>query len=525
MAEGDVFKKDESAFLGGIGSVNTTDLGKPVAKKSNIFDASGSATTESTGQAKALFSPLTLAPQLVNIDEVTLTSKYYPATQPFLVQFHIQFPQSVDANGIPNYSLDSMPIKDILEVRPNNLISFSANEKLYGLGTFTLTLFDPKWNEVETRIIKSKGRIRIRWGYADQGSMLGAINNINTTATPWIDAMIFNYSIKFGLEGTTIHMTGSLVGYELTFTKKYEAFGEKGQTISDIVEEIAEKSGFTPVVEPTKPVEVKDSFDETNLVNKLFIRKGQTTLDFLGDLVEYARSKITDAGAYMFYIKRPMKVGDLPELHFHTAYYKGLSNEANDLSKISVPTFTLHKTANTPVIDYSPLWQGTIANLSGASDNFSVIIDGTSKDINPYTPSIKTVAQPYDNKSGTIYMQAKEDATCTVNVLNTQQVSDLNHDEQMSILHNKLSNAAIHIMRAKLTIQGTTAFQLVDKIAVTVYIPQATAKLHWTSGYFRIKSIVHSIEAGSYKTTFELFTDGRSLKDLDFMPVANNSNG
>ncbi len=529
MAEGDIFKKTTGP-LGSSGSVFNADMGKPVSVKDNK-----NANT-SSGFSAGLKNPNSIALTTsipTNIDEVTLSSKYYPASQPFLVQFLIQFPASVGGsleNSVAKY-VDSAD--NILEVRPNNLISFSCDEKPQGLGTFSLTLFDPKWNEIETKLRKSKGKLRIRWGYADQGDMVGLANR-NTTATPWIEAYVFNYSLKFGLQGTTISLTGSLIGYSLTFTKKYEGYGANGELISDIVTKIAKDSGFQPIVEKTSAIATMSSLTDTNMLPKFFIKKGQTDLSFImNELRPYAKSAISNEGDYQFFIKRPMKVGELPQLHFHTMHYNYANeNSANSLTKIVIPTFTLFKDPNSPVIDYSPLWGATIANLIGANDNFSVIIDGASKDAIPYTPSIKTVAQPYDNKSGVTFLNAEEvDSNAKSQPDNkiisfeTEVIPDLNHDEQVALLHTRMAKASRQILQANLTVQGIVAFQLMDLISVVVYIPQSTSKAHWTSGYFRINNIKHYIEAGSYKTVFHLVTDGRYAEGLEIMPVVNSTNG
>lgn len=518
MAE-NIFKQTHGP-LGSIGSVYNADMGKPVTVKDNKNKNTSSGLGLGLEKESLPTPTLTLLKQMTT-DEVTLSSKYYPASQPFLVQFLIQFPKKVAKTSseafkfVADYADNA---DDILEVRPNNLINFSANEKPQGIGTFSMTLFDPQWNKIESKIVKNKGLIRIRWGYADQGSMLGNTTE-NTTATPWIDCFITSYSLKFGLQGTTISIAGIMVGYKMVFTKEYKAFGEGGQLISDIVIDIAKNSGLKPVVEPTLPILVMSDLKETQKAPKIFIKKGETNLSLImNELQPYATSAISKEGDYQFYIKRPMKKGELPELHFHTIHYFPPEN--------NIPTFTLFKTPNSPVIDYSPIWEATIANIIGANDTFSVIIDASSKNINPYTPSIKTVPQPYDNSiAGTTFLKIDEVYDGKQEDLNTKIISfetvnypDLHPEEQQALMHTKISKSAKHVIRASLTIQGITNFSLTDLIGIAVYIPGNASKAHWTSGFFRILGIVHSISAGSYTTKLDLCTAGNYMDGVEILP-------
>lgn len=496
----------------------------------------GGAASLSDNDSSALLKPLptstsyTSSPGLpglgtkYSIDEITLTSKYYPATQPYLTQFLIQFPKSVSESNIADYAAAASGAEGLLSITPNNLLSVSIQEKVNGIGTFALTIFDPSWEKIENQMIKSKGKFRLRWGYSDQGSLLG---DANTTATPWTDAWIVNYSLKFGMEGTTISMTGLLLGYSLNFTKTYNAFGVNGERISDIVKDIASKTGYTPVVEPTAPILTTNSLEETEKVQRIFIQKGETILAFLMNLAEYAKSESSNLGGYKFFIKRPIKAGSKAELHFHTPYYDPTTSPSNKETKkiASVPTFTLHKSPNSPIIDYSPLWDATGANLRGTGKQFSVIIDGTRKSIDPLSTTIKDVPQGFDNQPGCSIFQPYDfnKETNKIVAFSIGTLPDLNPEEQEARLYSRLSTAAIRALRAKLVVQGTTAFQLLDKIAVIVYVPGQGAKIHWTSGFFRIIDIVHSIEAGSYKTTFTLVTDGRSFVGAEFVPVAPGS--
>ena len=141
--------------LGGIGSVYNADMGKPVTVKDNKNKNTTSGLGLGLGK-EALPTPALTVYKQVTTDEVTLSSKYYPSSQPFLTQFLIQFPKKVEKTSSESFKFVAEyadNADDILEIRPNNLINFSANEKPQGIGTFSITLFDPQWNKIESKII------------------------------------------------------------------------------------------------------------------------------------------------------------------------------------------------------------------------------------------------------------------------------------------------------------------------------------------------------------------------------------
>jgi hypothetical protein len=325
------------------------------------------------------------------------------------------------------------------------------------------------------------------------------------------------------MEGVTLFLTGLTTGYTLNMVQVFSVFADNS-SISDIVKKIASTAGFTsprPVIEPTKKIYTREQLEKSEQGQKIFRQEGQTSLTFIVDcLRDFAISEQDGkAGDYKFFIKST-KNG--PELHFHTAYY--------DSSTSSVPAFTLHKSRNSPVINFEPLWDMAIIQLRGAGDSFSAIIDANTKATIPYSTDTDAVPQKYDNKAGIIKfkpanfnVEKKE-----VKTFRREILPQLYTDEQVALLNTKLSRRRQGALQAMLKVQGTTAFNLLDKIAVIIYVPQQDISLkrniHWVSGYYRIVGIKHEISAGSYTTTFTLFTDGRSNELLEMGAVSPATN-
>jgi hypothetical protein len=506
------FKESANASIrGSIGSLFNLDDGK--GKESKLEKGAGTVETPMTA----------LGPSMVflNTKEITLDSGYYPTSQPFLPKVLIQFPASVAKDGNSVNKPVYKSTDDILEIRPNNLLNFTFEEILNGVGSFTLTLYDASWHKVEDKILNSKGLVRLKFGYEDNSS-LDITTLINkkkaNTLTPWYDCLITSYSIKFGLEGVTLFISGTATGYQLNMVKVFNAFsGEK--PISKIVEDLATEAGFNKqVIEPTKIIRTRESLESTEEGNKIFRQQGSTNLSFIVDnLIKFANNE-SDNGNYKFFIK---STENGPELHFHTPYYSQITSSTTQ----EVPAFTLHKSGNSPVISFDPLWDMALVQIMGTGHTYSAIIDANTKATIPYSTDMNSNPQSFDNKSGIVLMDPKNFSTSKnkIQTFNREMVSCTFPDEQIVMLNTKISQRYMGAIEASLQVQGTTAFNLCDKIAVIVYVPQQDRKItrnfHWISGYYRILGIKHSISAGSFVTTFNLATDGRSNGLLTPVPV------
>lgn len=510
-------KYNEGSFVGGMGSLIGLDDGTPKTQESKIEKVTGGVNVELTS--------VVVGPAMLFTDtkEVLLDSGYYPADQPFLPQVLVQFPKKVTSSttgrNIPIFD----DLTDLLEFRPNNLISFSLDDIQDGIASFTLTLFDSSWHKVEDKILSSKGFIRIRYGYADAASLSisSFLSKQKSTLSPWYDCLITNYSIKFGLEGVTLFITGTCTGYSLNAVKVFNAFSQ-GQKISDIVSKIAGDFGITKkVIEPTEGIKTRESLETTEEGEKIFRQQGQTSLSFIiENLIPFAKSASDQtSGNYKFFIKN---TEEGPELHFHTPYY----DPSTSSSKQVVPAFTLHKSPNSPVISFDPLWDMSTIQIQGVGHAFSAIIDANTKATIPYTNNLLAVPQKFDNKSGVVVFkpsdfntEQKEIKTFSRNIVPYRFPK-----EQKAVLDTTLSKRYIGAIQAILKIQGSVSFGLLDKIAVIIYVPQqnmqTSRNVHWISGYYRIIGIKHDINAGNYITTLTLATDGRSNELLTPVPVS-----
>lgn len=509
---------NEGSISGAMGSLFKLGDGKPALPTAS---PTNKVETAAGGIEPTNFIAVGPSVLFANTDEVTLDSEYYPNQEPFSPRLWVRVPDSItgkDEKIKPVYN----EATEFALSRPNIYVNFSLEEITDGIGSFSLTLYDQSWHKIEDKILKSKGHLRVIFGHDNDQPI-----STNKLLSPWYDCLVTNYSVKFGMEGVTLFLTGLTTGYTLNMVQVFSVFADN-TSISDIVKKIAAAAGFEKVViEPTKKIYTREQLEKSEQGQKIFRQEGQTSLVFIVEcLKDFAISEQDGkAGDYKFFIRNTRNG---PELHYHTAYY----DPSTSSSSLSVPAFTLHKSRNSPVMNFEPLWDMAIIQLRGAGDTFSAIIDANTKATIPYSTDTDAVPQKYDNKAGIIKFKPANFNTekKEIKTFRRELIPQIYQDEQVALLNTKLSRRRQGALQAMLTVQGTTAFNLLDKIAVIVYVPQQDISLkrniHWVSGYYRIVGIKHQISAGSYTTTFTLFTDGRSneLLEMGAVSPAKNSN-
>lgn len=445
------------------------------------------------------------------VEEVTVNSGYYPPTQPFLPQFKMQFADTVDEATIkqtttpgsplpiftpetpspvppaPSFDFTSTNTSSLSSLEPsfvkdshgnsyldssavpNHFISMQYRNVFLGVGFLTLTLFDPKWDDIEQRLIKSKGFFRFQYGYMGPDAA-GA-------QSPWYVAKCYNYKIDFGMEGTTLSISAITTGYSMTFTKVSASLNLKGELISDTALNIcnAFDVNYIPVIEKTAPVKSREAMEGTDEINKLLSMTGETYIKvILNQLVKYAVNE-QGQGNYGFFI-RTTKEGK-KEFHFHTINYDpqksplsqssqavsspSLKDQANAAAGLpadtpgdtkltpeqsqkaaafinqkraemnsgkdinpttssipsttpsttlatKTPAFTRFRNKNSAMITFTPSWQMSVVQLTGGGGTSSVIIDMTTKNASVTLADMDSFPQKFDNATQITKLEFKD---------------------------------------------------------------------------------------------------------------------
>ncbi len=463
---------------------------------------------------------------VITYDEITYKHKIYKDIElqnPTIGYVWISFPQFSSSIETPKdltkrlTEVNDNTLKELdshlLQYPPQNLISFSISRYLMGVGTFNISLYDSNYTELESKILKNKGIVAFKYGYA--------FNKEN--ASPWHIAIITAYSINFALEGTYITFTGVSTGWAMNTVKKPVSLSyfkennldpSKGTSItliSDYIEKIAKDYGFEKeqcIIEPTLPV-------YENGVNLKDNKKGHiplnaittdTTFEHIASrLIEYSVND-KKQGGYVFYIE-PTRKGSI--LHYHTLEF--LKHNPRKL-------FTQFKNPNTVVRSFTPDWSMSLVQMRKAGKTAAIGYDVSNKKI------LKTVISNREAKSevtgGTKITASPvipDETEAQTKVIYTN-VSSIKTQE--NIVAGDMSAQLAGAIQGTLVIQGTAEIKMLETIAIHVYIPKGPHSIsnktgnrliHWISGDFKVIKITDKIEKGDFSTTLDLVSGGREL--------------
>lgn len=443
---------------------------------------------------------------LADTKEILTTNvDYYPKDHPLLavVEFQIGESKSKVSSAIRTAAtiVSSLTGISIISVRPNNVIDFEFQKMINGIGRFRMTLFDESGSDIEEKIVKNKGTIKFRYGYNNEDNM-----------SPWYTGKVLNYTVDFVTNGSIINFSGLSLGWEMNAGKTFKGFNSN-QKISDIVKEIGEQYGFTDEtmkIEPTKAVFTRDDVNNTELINKSFLQKGETSLQFiLSTLRKYAINE-EGYGDYICYFE---EVNNKSVLHFHTKWYGELEDDANNKK---VPAFTQFKSKNSPVLKFAPSWSVSMHQIYGAGSSFTSSFDADTK---TFDIDFKHLQQ---DKQGTVSKEPKSNIEELFPLTKDGKLNTFYSSSECFRTNNEAKTAAATTfsgfyagaLGGSLEIIGTTNIGLINKIAVIVYQNHLKSALtsnmvHWISGYFRVTKIIDRIKLGSFTTSLDLITDGR----------------
>lgn len=528
-----------------INSSSTAGPDKPLTAPA--LPVSGAAPTNFTQSASQVFSSsasssLSAVSSIVSsdlfgdIDEVTTTSDYYNLDTPYTGYVWITFPQATVAGpdasgnvlgGISTSANALSTVSDLISVRPQQLREFSISRLINGIGQFKLTLFDPNYTEIESKLVKNKGTIAFKYGYSDKYSSAGTGPGVS----PLYTGKVLSYSIEFFLEGAEISMNGLSAGHELNLIRTFKAHNNfEGKRISDIVTDMATDAGLIPIVETTARLLTRAESDNVDKIDKVFLQTGETSLQFIiNKLLPYAVNNSGDANYGVFVKLNKGKT----ELHFHTPYYKPSDSSTTTSSSTStavgtakasvsteiVPTFTMFKDKDSVLKSFRPDWKMSTYQIIGGGSTFSAAVNSTSKDIRMIlVDNNAAVPQTVDGKDNKGINETPKLKGKQISTYNAMVMPGPSKEEQDARVLAALSTRHIGAISATAEILGNaSSFNIFDKVAVVIYIPKGSdvaslgsQNVHWVSGYYRISGITDIIRGGDFITHLSLITDGRS---------------
>lgn len=401
---------------------------------------------------------------------------------------------------------------------PQYLQSFEFNRVTNGLGRFSLTLVDPKWTEVESKLLSSTSagkKMKMEYG------MLGVAGEVNTSSK--IDILVLKYDMEMFMGYSVLSVQGlclgvSTLGSSLLGSSAHTAsflkdtISSRGtNNVSSYMTELANLLGFsekdgTIDVEETESNFSKEDLGTTEDKERILTCDNSTILNHIVSvLVPKAVSKDSKKSPFVFYVsKKPpprsdkkaragvSKASDAAStdkevFHFHSV--------ARDIDKVPRIKLTLFSDKTSHIKSFKPSFEHTVANIARGTD---------------------VVAYGYDRVSGELIGVAKHNDTGpsktdspspnpTARMGGYVPGERANQVESLNYVHSIAANAPL---TAELVMVGDVSFSLMDCIDVFVTIPTGdrAGEPHNTSNRYIVIGIKDTIQDGVFETVLRLCT-------------------
>ena len=400
---------------------------------------------------------------------------------------------------------------------PQYLQSFEFHRVTNGLGRFSITLVDPNWTEVESKILASTSagkKMQLEYG------MLGVAGKINNTSSK-IDILILKYDMEMFLDYSVITAQGLCLGVSTlgstllgssTHTSSFlkDTISSRGTTnVSAYMIELATMLGFsmkdkTIDVEETDINFSKEDLGTTEDKARILTCDNSTILNHIVSvLIPKAVSKDSKKSPFVFYVsKRPPSTStdrtgvsaaaddeavDKEVFHFHSM--------ARAINKVPRTKLTMFSDKTSHIKSFKPSFEHTVANIARGTD---------------------VVAYGYDRVSGEMVGEARHNDTGPSKVDSpppspTAKMGGYvpgersNQVESLNYVHAVAANAPL---TAELVMVGDVNYSLLDCMDTFVTIPTGNRKgePHNTSNRYIITGIKDTIQDGVFETTLKLCT-------------------
>lgn len=356
-------------------------------------------------------------------------------------------------------------------------------EHTVGSGEGQLQLFDRDWDVLEAFLYDAGANAPVDFRFGFEGRVPDF----------WFRLLVGIYTPTFRTnQGTILDIelfdSGALLNASVSEDKGYPL--DQYPRISDIVAEIAERNGWVPVIEKTKPH------------TRPFTQDGIPDTQFmLHELLEKARNE-QGAGGYHCFIYRNK------ELHFHTATYQN-RQEANVYA-----VYNVGRDWDGEVLEFSPDDQQVAAAAMGGRDTNFEIMD-------PKKRRFTVVRKRAGQSEQAIVGGGKVDPFRYFGNRNKNNVINRwitrpfeNPDELETYASHRTAKFQQGQFGATLNIMGDPYIRPLQFVTVNVIKSDGQPHARW-SGNFFINEITHNITAGRFTTSLDLTRESMGLGELN----------
>ena len=381
---------------------------------------------------------------------------------------------------------------------PTNIgyvITATFSRTCNGIGSFTISILDPSWHNVEEAILKYKGLCIIEYGY---------LYDENIT-TPPINARIMNYKLDYKMNHVIVTVFGLLIGYDSITVKNWEL---TKTNINDIIYEICSvlnvKEGMIEAA--SGEALVFTDFDKTSKgVLKIGQAEGETPLQLITQklIANAVPQDKKSKGPFIFSISfrdRLGKPASEPYLHFCTPTYKELWASSDIIHKYE----QFGNEIDTRIQEYKPSWNATLVQIQGGAGIVNNSFDYVTGERNIFA----TEAALVDEEKK---MTASGGLPGPLGPNQVQVQQDL---------------ITLFPLSADLLIRGDPTYEILDPVEFIVRIPPAGGinyanKIHKMSGIFLVNKITDNISKDGFNTQLSLMISPTTYKKLQQLKLSN----
>lgn len=368
--------------------------------------------------------------------------------------------------------------------RPKSLVSFSHQKSLDNqANSLKIVLFDPKWTEIE-EILVNNGNVtpvEVEYGYTEG------------LRSPTYSFRIMGYTPTFKIDGVelSLELLSSGIKAQPDATDRQRSEYWTGKLISEIVEEICTRNGWTPEVDKTKQVLDNHDLQTSGIVDAHWTQTKLTDLQFIKQVLRPRAIRASDGvGGYLVWIDDATNT-----LHFHPPRLEA------SVKKV----YTFRQDRMSEVIRFSPEVNASLRLTQGAGVTASPYIDVQNGTYDNAESHDKTTP----NK---VLLGGNQTVTAAPNrelyhVSDPRPVRD--KEQALDISTNRFMDGFNKVYGGQLVVQGDPSIETGSNIRVIVFLPDG--KTHYTSGPYQVMGVQDDVSGGSYTTTMKLQRTGHSL--------------
>lgn len=355
-------------------------------------------------------------------------------------------------------------------IPPRYLLSFNITKLSEdGGSTFTLSLFDDNWEELEYALSRNQTAVSLRYGF------------VTGKQSPRYNLVLGGYGLDFTPSGTILNITGYTTGTYENLTEV--TIDTETLNPTEAAKKICRAAGWQVFDENFEPsVDVESSTRES-----WALMKEKPATYIINKLAPMAVSP-QGRGGYRFYLDDTTSPP--------TAYFRPLI-VAPDTTK----TYVYMKGIDSPVLDLSldveGIWGGTTAGelvTTGLSSSF----------IDPDTKEIVSAAETINS----VRVDATGEYTSTPNSQYTSSLDVAGHTRSQAeaLLRYYLSPKTIYPYSGTMVIVGDPEIHptAVENLWVRIINITDNGNLHHSSGLYYIEGAADRIEDGIMTTTLSI---------------------